>query len=81
VVEGYMDVVSLAQFGIRYGVATLGTACGPDHLDRAFKYVNEVVFCFDGDKAGRNAAHRALEASLEAMTDGRTVKFLFLPEG
>lgn len=81
VVEGYMDVVSLAQFGIRYGVATLGTACGPDHLDRAFKYVDEVVFCFDGDKAGRNAAHRALEASLEAMTDGRTVKFLFLPEG
>lgn len=80
VVEGYMDVVSLAQFGIRYGVATLGTACGPDHLDRAFKYTNEVVFCFDGDKAGRSAAHRALEASIECMTDGRTVKFLFLPE-
>ncbi len=81
VVEGYMDVVSLAQFGIRYGVATLGTACGPDHLDRAFKYTNEVVFCFDGDKAGRSAAQRALEASLDTMTDGRTVKFLFLPEG
>jgi DNA primase len=81
VVEGYMDVVSLAQFGIGYGVATLGTACGPDHLDRAFKYTNEVVFCFDGDKAGRSAAHRALEAAIEAMTDGRTVKFLFLPEG
>lgn len=81
VVEGYMDVVSLAQFGIGYGVATLGTACGPDHLDRAFKYTNEVVFCFDGDKAGRSAAHRALEASLDTMTDGRTVKFLFLPEG
>lgn len=80
VVEGYMDVVSLAQFGIHYGVATLGTACGPDHLDRAFKYTNEVVFCFDGDKAGRNAAHRALEAAIECMTDGRTVKFLFLPE-
>ncbi|QEY16672.1 DNA primase [Cellvibrio sp. KY-GH-1] len=80
VVEGYMDVVSLAQFGIHYGVATLGTACGPDHLDRAFKYTNEVVFCFDGDKAGRSAAHRALEASIECMTDGRTVKFLFLPE-
>ena len=80
-VEGYMDVVSLAQFGIGYGVATLGTACGPDHLDRAFKYTNEVVFCFDGDKAGRSAAHRALEASLDTMTDGRTVKFLFLPEG
>lgn len=81
VVEGYMDVVSLAQFGISYGVATLGTACGPDHLDRAFKYTNEVVFCFDGDKAGRSAAQRALEASLDTMTDGRTVKFLFLPEG
>ncbi len=80
VVEGYMDVVSLAQFGIHYGVATLGTACGPDHLDRAFKYTNEVVFCFDGDKAGRSAAHRALEASIESMADGRTVKFLFLPE-
>lgn len=81
VVEGYMDVVSLAQFGIGYGVATLGTACGPDHLERAFKYTNEVVFCFDGDKAGRSAAQRALEASLDTMTDGRTVKFLFLPEG
>ena len=81
VVEGYMDVVSLAQFGIRYGVATLGTACGEDHLNRAFKYTSEVVFCFDGDKAGRAAATRALDASLNAMTDGRTVKFLFLPEG
>jgi DNA primase len=81
VVEGYMDVVSLAQFGIRYGVATLGTACSQDHLERAFKYTNEVVFCFDGDKAGRSAAHRALESSLTTMADGRTVKFLFLPEG
>jgi DNA primase len=81
VVEGYMDVVSLAQFGIRYGVATLGTACGEDHLERAFRYTNEVVFCFDGDKAGRNAAHRALESSLTSMKDGRQVKFLFLPEG
>lgn len=81
VVEGYMDVVSLAQFGIRYGVATLGTACSEDHLNRAFKYTNEVVFCFDGDKAGRSAAHRALESSLTTMADGRTVKFLFLPEG
>ena len=81
VVEGYMDVVSLAQFGINYGVATLGTACGPDHLEKAFKHTSEVVFCFDGDKAGRTAALRALDASLEAMSDGRTVKFLFLPEG
>jgi DNA primase len=76
-----MDVVSLAQFGIRYGVATLGTACGEDHLERAFRYTNEVVFCFDGDKAGRAAAHRALESSLASMKDGRLVKFLFLPDG
>ncbi|WP_111640992.1 DNA primase [Marinimicrobium alkaliphilum] len=81
VVEGYMDVVSLAQFGIRYGVATLGTACGEDHLRRAFRYTQEVVFCFDGDKAGRNAALRALESALPVMEDGRTVKFLFLPDG
>ena len=81
VVEGYMDVVSLAQFGIRYGVATLGTACGEDHLERAFRHTSEVVFCFDGDKAGRNAAHRALESSLSSMKDGRQVKFLFLPDG
>ncbi len=81
VVEGYMDVVALAQFGIRYGVATLGTACGEDHLTLAFKYTQEVVFCFDGDQAGRNAARRALENSLGAMQDGRQVKFLFLPDG
>lgn len=81
VVEGYMDVVSLAQFGIRYSVATLGTACGEEHLNRAFRHTSEVVFCFDGDKAGRAAGLRALENSLPAMTDGRQVKFLFLPEG
>lgn len=81
VVEGYMDVVALAQFGINYGVATLGTACGEDHLTLAFKQTSEVVFCFDGDRAGRAAARRALENSLPAMTDGRAVKFLFLPEG
>lgn len=81
VVEGYMDVVSLAQFGISYAVATLGTACGEDHLTKAFKHTTEVVFCFDGDQAGRTAARRALDASLTSMTDGRTVKFLFLPDG
>lgn len=81
VVEGYMDVVSLAQFGIRYGVATLGTACGEEHLARAFRHTPEVVFCFDGDKAGRSAAQRALLNSLPVMEDGRQVKFLFLPEG
>lgn len=81
VVEGYMDVVALAQFGLRYGVATLGTACGPDHLELAFKHTREVVFCFDGDQAGRTAAERALAAALPVMADGRQVKFLFLPEG
>lgn len=81
VVEGYMDVVSLAQFNIRYAVATLGTACGEEHLNRAFKHTSEIVFCFDGDNAGRNAAKRALENALPTMTDGRQVKFLFLPEG
>lgn len=81
VVEGYMDVVALAQFGINYAVATLGTACGEDHLTLAFKHCSQVVFCFDGDRAGRAAAGRALENSLPVMTDGRAVKFLFLPEG
>jgi len=81
VVEGYMDVVALAQFGLRYGVATLGTACGPEHLELAFKHSREVVFCFDGDQAGRRAAERALAAALPVMEDGRQVKFLFLPEG
>ncbi|MCV6627142.1 MAG: DNA primase [Cellvibrionaceae bacterium] len=81
VVEGYMDVVALAQYGIPYGVATLGTACGEEHLQLAFKHTQEVVFCFDGDEAGRNAAKRALTNSLPAMTDGRQIKFLFLDEG
>ncbi len=81
VVEGYMDVVALAQYDIRYGVATLGTACGEEHLTRAFKYTNEVVFCFDGDEAGRKAARRAMENALPAMEDGRQIKFLYLPEG
>lgn len=81
VVEGYMDVIALAQFDISYAVATLGTACGEDHLQLAFKYCSEIVFCFDGDNAGRTAARRALENTLPSMTDGRQVKFLFLPEG
>lgn len=81
VVEGYMDVVALAQFGISYAVATLGTACREEHLTKAFKYSQEIVFCFDGDSAGRQAARRALEASLPTMHDGRQIKFLFLPEG
>ncbi|MFT4861828.1 MAG: DNA primase [Pseudohongiellaceae bacterium] len=81
VVEGYMDVIALAQAGICNAVATLGTATGAYHLQRLFRMVSEVVFCFDGDKAGRTAAWRALEASLPEMQDGRQVKFLFLPEG
>src|SRR5690606_24296477 len=81
VVEGYMDVVALAQHGIRYAVATLGTATTPEHLDRIFRTTREVVFCFDGDKAGRRAAWRALENALGAVRDGRQIRFLFLPEG
>ncbi|MCG8672593.1 MAG: DNA primase [Pseudomonadales bacterium] len=81
VVEGYMDVVALSQFGIHYGVATLGTASNQEHLEKLFKQVSEVIFCFDGDEAGRNAARRALEVAIPTLKDGREVKFLFLPEG
>lgn len=81
VVEGYMDVVALAQFGIRNACATLGTSLSEDHLQRLFRLVGEVVFCFDGDRAGRQAARRALETVLPSMIDGRQVRFLFLPEG
>ena len=81
IVEGYMDVIALAQMDIRYAVATLGTATSGAHLTRLFRMVPEVVFCFDGDKAGRTAAWRALEATLPQMEDGRQVRFLFLPEG
>lgn len=81
VVEGYMDVVALAQFGIRFATATLGTAASEAHLEKAFRYSSEVVFCFDGDEAGRRAARRALEVSLPALQVGRQVRFMFLPEG
>ncbi|MCE8004354.1 DNA primase [Billgrantia ethanolica] len=81
IVEGYMDVVALAQFGIRNAVATLGTSTSEEHLGRLFRMVDEVVFCFDGDRAGRQAASRALETVLPQMIDGRTARFLFLPEG
>ncbi len=81
VVEGYMDVIALAQYGLWNAVATLGTACGEEHLNLAFRHVNEVIFCFDGDNAGRAAAKRALMSSLQAMQDGRQIRFLFLPEG
>lgn len=81
IVEGYMDVVALAQFGINNAVATLGTATSENHLRRLFKLMPEVVFCFDGDKAGRKAALRALDNALALMEDGRQARFLFLPDG
>ncbi len=81
VVEGYMDVVRLHQAGITYSVATLGTATTQEHLNKIFKLTSEVVFCFDGDRAGRQAAWRALENSLSLARDGRELKFMFLPEG
>jgi len=80
VVEGYMDVVALAQHGIENVVATLGTATTPDHLERLFRHAPEVIFCFDGDRAGRQAAWRALEQSLPFLHSGHMVSFLFLPE-
>ena len=81
VVEGYMDVAVLSQNGIYNAVATLGTAVTIEHLNKLFRHTSEVIFCFDGDEAGRKAASRALEASLPVMLDGRSAKFMFLPEG
>lgn len=81
IVEGYLDVMALAQHGIPFAVATLGTATSATHLTRLFRLVPEVTFCFDGDRAGRQAAWRALETSLPLMEDGRRLRFLFLPEG
>jgi DNA primase len=81
IVEGYMDVVRLHQAGITYAVATLGTATTPEHLSRVFRICNEVIFCFDGDRAGRAAAWRALETSLGQVREGRQLRFLFLPDG
>ncbi|MDZ7785238.1 MAG: DNA primase [Halioglobus sp.] len=81
VVEGYMDVIALAQHGITWAAATLGTATSRTHLERVFRLCPEVVFCFDGDEAGRRAALRALEETLPCLEDGRQARFLFLPEG
>ena len=81
VVEGYMDVVALAQFGVGYAVATLGTATTPIHVSKLLRLVDELVFSFDGDAAGRKAAWRALEVSLPLATDAKPIRFLFLPEG
>jgi len=81
VVEGYMDVIALAQQGLRNAVATLGTATSDEHLKRLFRIVPSVLFCFDGDAAGRKAAWRALEATLPNLQDGKRARFLFLPDG
>ena len=81
VVEGYMDVVALFQYGVTTAVATLGTATTPDHAELLFRNAADVYFCFDGDKAGRGAAWKALESVLPRMKDGRQAFFLFLPEG
>ncbi|WP_425641638.1 DNA primase [Marinomonas gallaica] len=81
VVEGYMDVIVLAQYGITNAVATLGTSVNSQHFRKLFKLVDKVTLCFDGDKAGRSAAIRGLEATLPVIQDGKQVRFLFLPEG
>jgi len=81
VVEGYMDVVALAQYGVAQAVATLGTATTPDHAELLFRNAPDVYFCFDGDRAGRSAAWKALESVLPRMKDGRQALFLFLPDG
>jgi DNA primase len=81
VVEGYMDVVALAQVGLRNAVAALGTAVTADHLERLFRLAPDLVYCFDGDEAGRRGAWRALETTLPRLRDGRQAFFMFLPEG
>ena len=81
VVEGYMDVVALAQYGVEHAVATLGTATTPRHLERLFRLAPSIIFCFDGDRAGRAAAWRALETALPELGGGRQISFLFLPDG
>ncbi len=81
IVEGYMDVIALAQFDIRNAVASLGTAATPEHVKKLFRSTSKIVFCFDGDKAGKAAAWRALENALPLLKDGKQVFFIFLPEG
>lgn len=80
VTEGYMDVVALAQLGFPQAVATLGTACTSTHVQKLLRQTDDVIFSFDGDKAGRKAARRALEACLPQVSDNKTIKFLFLPQ-
>ncbi|TXL17836.1 DNA primase [Methylococcaceae bacterium HT3] len=81
VVEGYMDVIALAQFGVGYAVATLGTATSKEHLELLFRFTSEVVFCFDGDKAGREASWRAVLSAFPSLRDGRQVKIMRMPMG
>ena len=81
VVEGYMDVVALARHGVDCSVATLGTATTADHLNRLFRLTENIDFCFDGDRAGRQAAWRALETALPHIREGRQLRFIFLPDG
>ncbi|MEZ8428217.1 DNA primase [Vibrio cyclitrophicus] len=81
VVEGYMDVVALAQYGVDYSVASLGTSTTGDHVQMLFRQTSTVVCCYDGDRAGKEAAWRALENALEFLKTGNTLKFLFLPDG
>ncbi|MFD2176400.1 DNA primase [Veronia pacifica] len=81
VVEGYMDVVALAQFGVDYAVASLGTSTTADHVQMLFRQTSTVVCCYDGDRAGRDAAWRAMEQALPHLSDGRQLKFMFLPDG
>ncbi|AGB84211.1 DNA primase [Serratia rubidaea] len=81
VVEGYMDVVALAQFGIDYAVASLGTSTTAEHIQLMFRATDNVVCCYDGDRAGREAAWRALETALPYLNDGRQLRFMFLPDG
>ena len=80
IVEGYMDVIALAQFGIHYAVAALGTAASQAHLDLLFRFSSELVFCFDGDKAGRDAAWRAMEPAFSCLKDGRQIRIMLLPQ-
>ncbi len=81
VVEGYMDVVMLSHYGIENSVATLGTAVGRRQIELLLRYTSKIVFCFDGDRAGRGAAHKAMDESFSVLTAGKEVSFLFLPEG
>ncbi len=81
IVEGYMDVIALAQYGVHNAVAALGTATSKVHMDLLFRFASELVFCFDGDNAGRQAAWKAVEAALPSLRDGRQIKIMLLPQG